>query len=77
MSFPWKEPLKTHQKHKKLRKKISKNKPIKQYMESNRITLKKSKRALRMGTPENKKDLTLLQSLEIQSGEYRNRNHPF
>jgi len=26
-----------------------------------------------MGTPENKKDLTLLQSIDNQSGEYRNR----
>jgi len=26
-----------------------------------------------MGTPENKKDLALLQSLDNQSGEYRNR----
>jgi len=37
-----------------------------------RNPLKKYKRALK-GTPENKKDLALMQSLDNQSGEYRNR----
>ncbi len=37
--------------------KIPQNKPIKQYMKSIRNPLKKSKRALQMGTPEIKKTL--------------------
>jgi len=45
-------------------------------LESNKIPSKNQKghsRALQMGTPENKKDLASLQSLNNQSGEYRNR----